>query len=144
MVHARQCLSTFNVSTFNFPSKHFNDHFIALHYNIHEENGMALPSYSSNLMPSNFFLWRYLKNLVCYQTPQTIAELKQYICTACGTISTDMFARLPGYFCLGPCHINGGYFENIVQFLFLRINSKDIDQNTNDKYLPPPLPKKSC
>lgn len=83
-------------------------------YNIHEENGISWPTYSPNFTPCNFFLWRYLKNVVCHQTPQTIAELKQYICTACGTISTDMFARLPGHFCLGQYHISGGYFENVV------------------------------
>ena len=55
--------------------------------------------YSPDLTPCNIFLWGYLKDLVYRQTPQAIAELKQQICTACKTISRDMF-ELSGQFFL--------------------------------------------
>ncbi|GBO34651.1 hypothetical protein AVEN_27957-1 [Araneus ventricosus] len=104
-------------AVFDFLREHFNDHVIALDYDKHTENGMAWHPCSPHLTPYDFFLWGYLKDLVYCQTPQTIAELKQHISTACETILRDMFAWVSGQFCLGLCQIvaaNDGYFENIV------------------------------
>ncbi|GBM04725.1 hypothetical protein AVEN_44855-1 [Araneus ventricosus] len=104
-------------SVFDFLSEYFNDRVIALDYDKHTESGMAWPPYPSDLTACDFFLRGYLKNLIYRQIPQTIAELKQHISTACETIPSDMFGRVSGQFCLRLRHVvaaNGGYFENIV------------------------------
>ncbi|GBN12973.1 hypothetical protein AVEN_183798-1 [Araneus ventricosus] len=104
-------------AVFYFLSERFNDRVIALDCDKHTVNGRAWPPYSPDLTPCDFFLWGYLKDMVYRQTPQTIAELKQYISTACETILSDMFVRVSGQFCLRLRHVvaaNVGYFENIV------------------------------
>ncbi|GBL95705.1 hypothetical protein AVEN_661-1 [Araneus ventricosus] len=104
-------------AVFDFLSEHFSGRVIALDYDKHTGSGMACPPYSPDLKPCDFFLWGYLKDLVYRQTPQTIAELKQDISTACETIPSDMFGRLSGQFCLRLHHVvsaNDGYFESIV------------------------------
>ena len=50
-------------TVFDFLNEHFSEHLIDLDYDMHAGSDMARPPYSLDLMPSNFFLWGYLKNL---------------------------------------------------------------------------------
>ena len=92
-------------SVFNFLSEHFSERSIVLDYDMHTGSDMAWSPYLPDLISCDFFLWGYLKDLVHCQTPQTIAELKQHICTASETIPSNMFEQMSGHFCLKLIHI---------------------------------------
>ena len=108
-------------AVFNFLKEYFRERVIALAYDRHIRSGVEWSLNSQDLTPCDFFLCRYLKDLVFRQIPQTIVKLKQHICTACETIPSDMFERMSRHFCLRLDHVvaaNGVYLENaIVYFL---------------------------
>ena len=82
---------------------------------------MDWPPYSLGENPRDFFLWGHLKDQVYHHNPETIEQLKQYICSACDAIPPETFAWFSAHFVLRLSHIiaeHGGYLENIVVKIF--------------------------
>ncbi|GBN20573.1 hypothetical protein AVEN_199362-1 [Araneus ventricosus] len=58
---------------FDFLSEHFDDHVVALDYEMYTQGDMDCHSFSPDLTPCYYFIRGYLKEQVHRHNPQTIA-----------------------------------------------------------------------